>query len=109
LPSIIFSFPFNAPAPTHIYTPSLHDALPIFIQQLKQRNIQIPQDLSVVGEDNSVLSKLSEMELTTTAHPQELLGSKAAEWMVNAIDTDKEEDSQLIDTYIIERNSVKKI
>ncbi|MGO2108662.1 MAG: GntR family transcriptional regulator [Staphylococcus equorum] len=79
------------------------------IQRLKQRNVQIPSDLSVVGEDNSVLSKLSEMDLTTTSHPQELLGRKAAERMINAINTDKKQTSQLIDTYIIERNSVKKL
>ena len=79
------------------------------MQELKKRNMRIPNDLSVVGQDNSVLSKLNQMDLTTTSHPQELLGSRAAEWMISTIDKDKQQTSQLIDTYIIERNSVKKI
>src|SRR5699024_1169070 len=44
------------------------------IQRLKGKNIRVPRDISVVGEDNSVLSRLSEMNLTSTSHPQELLG-----------------------------------
>lgn len=49
------------------------------------------------------------MNLTTTSHPQELLGEKAANWMIETIDTDKIQPEERIDTYIIERNSVKKI
>src|SRR5699024_932758 len=66
-------------------------------------------DISLVGEDNSVLSRLSEMNLTSTSHPQELLGVKAAKWIINAIENNEKSDSILLDTYIIERNSVKKI
>src|SRR5262245_65943370 len=35
---LLFSFFFNATAPTEIYTLSLHDALPIFHQQGSARN-----------------------------------------------------------------------
>lgn len=79
------------------------------IQRLKGKNIRVPRDISVVGEDNSVLSRLSEMNLTSTSHPQELLGVKAAKWIINAIENNEKSDSILLDTYIIERNSVKKI
>lgn len=79
------------------------------IQRLRQLGFSIPNDISVVGEDNSVLSRLSDMNLTTTSHPQELLGEKAANWMIETIDTDKIQPEERIDTYIIERNSVKKI
>ncbi|HJF68198.1 MAG TPA: substrate-binding domain-containing protein, partial [Staphylococcus kloosii] len=69
--------------------------------------VNIPQDISIVGEDNSILSRLKELNLTTTAHPQELLGTKAANLIIEAIEQEKVLKSELIDTYIIERSSVK--
>ncbi|MCD8879425.1 GntR family transcriptional regulator [Staphylococcus kloosii] len=77
------------------------------IHQMRQCNVNIPQDISIVGEDNSILSRLKELNLTTTAHPQELLGTKAANLIIEAIEQEKVLKSELIDTYIIERSSVK--
>lgn len=77
------------------------------MKNLEKIGVSVPEDISIVGEDNSVLSKLDDIKLTTTSHPQELLGEKAANWMVKTIETGKTQPSELIDTYIIERNSVK--
>ncbi|CAM2946155.1 MULTISPECIES: GntR family transcriptional regulator [Salinicoccus] len=75
----------------------------------KLRNIdyKIPEDISLIGEDNSILSRLEDTLLTTTSHPQEDLGMKAANWIVKAIQDGVEGDSIILDTSIIERNSVK--
>ena len=77
------------------------------MKKLEKLGIAIPNDMSIVGEDNSVLSKLEDVDLTTTSHPQELLGEKAANWVLNTIETGKVQPSELLDTYIIERSSVK--
>lgn len=77
------------------------------MKKLTKMGVSVPGDISIVGEDNSVLSKLEDVDLTTTSHPQELLGEKAANWVLSTIETGKEQPSELLDTYIIERSSVK--
>lgn len=41
--------------------------------------IRIPQDLSIVSVDNSRLTELNQVPLTSAAHPMEKLGSRVAE------------------------------
>ncbi|MEX6013380.1 GntR family transcriptional regulator [Mammaliicoccus sciuri] len=77
------------------------------MKKLTRMGVSVPGDISIVGEDNSVSSKLEDVDLTTTSHPQELLGEKAANWVLSTIETGKEQPSELLDTYIIERSSVK--
>lgn len=51
-----------------------------------RRGIRIPEELSVVGFDDSELAKLSMPPLTSIAHPKEQLGEKTAENMLRLID-----------------------
>lgn len=79
-----------------------------FIKKLKAKGKRVPEDISVVGEDNSILSKLDDISLTTTSHPQEALGVEAAKWMLKTINTGQPGETKIMDTEIIIRNSVKK-
>lgn len=79
------------------------------IKKLKLAGIKIPEDLSIVGEDNSILSQLEDISLTTTSHPQESLGVEAAEMIIEAVTSGKPLKSRDLDTNIIERNSVKNL
>jgi len=79
------------------------------IKKLNQIDIKIPEDLSIVGEDNSILSQLEDISLTTTSHPQEDLGTEAANLIIQAVTSGEPIETIVLDTNIIERNSVKNI
>src|SRR5690625_6518976 len=50
-------------------------------------NIQVPADLSIVGYDDSFLSVVSEVKLTSISHPKSRLGKQAAETILNLINS----------------------
>lgn len=51
----------------------------------KKHGISVPDDISIVGIDNSKLSKICEVPLTTATHPHQLLGEKTAQKLMEAI------------------------
>ena len=73
----------------------------------EKRGIVIPDRLSLVGIDNSELSTLSNVRLTSLPHPMEELGRKAAENMIKMIENPYFDGNYLFDSDIIERDSVK--
>jgi len=72
----------------------------------KDKNIEIPEKLSVVGFDNVDIAKIASPKLTTVSQNQALLGKIAAEKLINIIEG-KTETSQFVDFEIIFRNSSK--
>ena len=46
---------------------------------------KIPEDISIIGIDNSELAKLNPVPLTSIGHPMEELGSRAAEAILRLI------------------------
>lgn len=73
---------------------------------LRVNNKKIPDDLSVIGIDNSDLAKLS--SLTSVAHPAEQLGEAAAKMIISVINGG-EAKTILFSPELIKRNSVKKL
>lgn len=78
------------------------------IQQLSSQGIRIPEDLSVIGQDDSYLSTAGEVPLTTISHPKEALGQQAAQWMLAAVEKGQRGDSLRFTPEVIQRKSVKK-
>ena len=79
------------------------------IQTLREMGINVPEDISVTGYDNSVMAG-GDISLTTIAHPQEKLGEMAAELLLEKIRDIPEEKSRipsLIQPELIITNSVK--
>ena len=79
------------------------------IRAVQECRRQVPEDISVIGYDNSVMAA-GGAGLTTIAHPQEKLGEMAAELLLEKIREVPEEKSQiprLIQPELIVRNSVK--
>ncbi|MBS7577949.1 MULTISPECIES: substrate-binding domain-containing protein [unclassified Enterococcus] len=70
------------------------------------RGFNVPNDISVVGYDNSSVSQMSIPPLTTIAQPFYDMGSIGCESLLIAIATGKKIDSQIIPFKLIERNSV---
>ncbi|MBM7570688.1 GntR family transcriptional regulator [Aquibacillus albus] len=52
---------------------------------LRKRDLQVPRDISIVGYDDSSLSEVSEVKLTTVKHPKSKMGYEAAQLLVEMI------------------------
>ncbi len=81
------------------------------IQAIKNEGLSVPDDISVTGYDNSYMSDVEGVRLTTIAHPQEKLGEMAAEMLLELITNvgDNEKSPQiLIKPEIVFGNSCKK-
>lgn len=78
------------------------------IRALEEEGIQVPEQVSVTGYDNSLLAKSS--GLTTITHPQEKLGEMAANLLLELIrnGTSYEGETQiLIEPELVVRSSCK--
>ena len=76
------------------------------ITYLKRRGIRVPEDISVVGYDDSFYATL-EFPLTTIAHPKVSYGENAAKALLNLIKSPLEVDvsSYAIPPKLIARSS----
>ena len=64
------------------------------IEALEGCGLQVPEDISVTGYDNSLYAQRG-TGITTIAHPQEKLGEMAAELILEKINGVSEEDSKV--------------
>jgi GntR family transcriptional regulator, arabinose operon transcriptional repressor len=85
---------------------------------LREKNFRVPEDLSIVGFDNSFMGQLTEVKLTTIDHPQSKLGETAGEMIVDLVKekngqhklNDKEKrQSVIFEPRVILRNSTKEV
>lgn len=72
-----------------------------------RRGIRIPDQLSLVGIDNSELSTLADVQITSLPYPMQELGRKAAENIVKMIENPCFDGNYLFDSDVVERASVK--
>lgn len=73
----------------------------------ERRGIVIPDQLSIVSIDNSDLSTLAGVRITSLPHPMEALGRKVAENMIRMIENPYFDGNYLFDSDVVERDSVK--
>ncbi|MBT2216000.1 GntR family transcriptional regulator [Virgibacillus dakarensis] len=52
---------------------------------LREKKINVPGDISIVGYDNSVLTDVSEVKLTSIDHPKSTMGRDAASTIIDLI------------------------
>lgn len=71
--------------------------------------IRVPQDLSVVGIDDSDLSEICKVPFTSFPHPKEKLGEKVAENLLKMIENPAIDGNYLFDADAIIRNSIQKL
>lgn len=82
------------------------------LETIRQAGLRVPEDVSVVGFDDSPLATATETKLTTVAHPKAQLGSAAAEALLRMIANPKDRHSRLGERglrykpVLIERESV---
>jgi GntR family transcriptional regulator of arabinose operon len=88
---------------TAVFCYNDHTAM-IVIDFLRQNGLRVPEDLSVIGIDNSELARFS--SLTSVAHPADQLGEAAARMLLSMI-SGAEGKTVLFPPKLVERGSVK--
>ena len=84
---------------------------------IRNRKLKVPEDISIVGFDDSFLANVSEVKLTTIEHPKSKLGEMAAKLILDLIKQSKNDqlkeheklESVVYDPKLIVRNSTAKL
>lgn len=79
------------------------------ISELKKAGIAVPEDISVVGIDNSPLAAICEVPITSLAHPMETLGQACAQHLLCLIDDPGFQATLEFDPKLVERESVLRL
>ncbi|MTI58396.1 MAG: GntR family transcriptional regulator [Firmicutes bacterium] len=79
------------------------------IDAINDNGLSIPEDISVVGYDDSVLATTGGIRLTSIKHPKVKMGKKAARLLFNMIEMDVEQPSFIYEPELIVRSSCREI
>ena len=79
------------------------------IRHAKERGVRIPEDISIIGIDDLLVSRYLDPALTTMTFDKELLGAKTMEMLYRIIQAEEHENRVAITTTLVERSSVKQI
>lgn len=60
------------------------------VNACRQLDISIPEELSIIGQDNSYIAQNANIKLTTLTHPQEQMGRDAADWVIKKLQGKKD-------------------
>ena len=93
---------------TAIFCVSDETALGV-ISECNKQNIIVPEDLSVIGYDNSKISSMVTPTITTISQPFYEMGNLGCESLILSILKKKEILSEIVPFTLVERNSVKKL
>jgi len=96
--------------PTAIVCSSDEDALQL-VQEAEARGLRIPEDLSIIGFDNSKIAQLGKISLTSVEHPSFFLGETATNILLEQIHNPNLNllTRKTIVPRIIERSSVRSL
>src|SRR5699024_1948410 len=77
---------------------------------VRNKQIKVPEDISLIRYDDSAFSKVSEVKLTTINHPQRKMGEDAAKMILELLNEEafrnkKSAESIVYEPKLIKRNS----
>jgi GntR family transcriptional regulator of arabinose operon len=82
----------------------------LVMQAIKDKGLKVPDDISVVGYDDSIESSIpSDVKLTTIIHPQKKLGRQAAKFMLDMLDGRIEKPQMVYSPELLVRSSCRKL
>ncbi len=76
------------------------------IEALKENNIRVPEDVSVMGHDNLFFTGFNFISLTTISMPKGDIGKKAVEMAIDIMNYDAQSDAEKPDTKAIFRGEI---
>lgn len=79
------------------------------IDAIKDSGLKIPDDISVVGYDDSPLATASDIKLTTIRHPKKEMGKQVAKFMLDMLDKSDYKPQYVYEPELIVRTSCKNI
>src|SRR5699024_1005985 len=69
---------------------------------LRERKLKVPEDISIVGYDDSFLANVSEVKLTTVKHPQSELGETAGKLILDLVHSNREYGKGVLESVVFE-------
>ncbi len=75
------------------------------IDLLTSRGVRVPEDVLVVGFDNSSISEYSPLKITSFAHPKDEMGRIAANKLINMLRGTEPEYPLVLDMPLFEKQS----
>lgn len=80
------------------------------VHACRKLGIGIPDELSIIGQDNSYIAKNANIKLTTLTHPQEQMGRDAADWVIKYLQGKRDlPSSTYYQPELVEGETVKEI
>ena len=79
------------------------------VEILAAESIRVPEDISIVSIDDSELTVLGDVTLTSIPHPMDKLGERAAMNLLQMIENPSVDGTYEFDAHVIERDSVRKL
>ncbi|MEZ0537468.1 substrate-binding domain-containing protein [Caldicellulosiruptoraceae bacterium PP1] len=80
----------------------------ILIDALREKGLSVPNDVSVIGFDDSIFSNISEIKLTTIWHPKYFMGKKAGQILKKLLSKRITKEKEIIKPRLIIRDSAAK-
>ena len=81
------------------------------IKNANKLGIKVPEDLSVIGFTDGIISKYSSPSITTVSQNGMKMGEKAAKMLIERLESEEEEEehykTEIIETHLVVRESTK--
>lgn len=74
---------------------------------MHRNNIEVPEKISIIGYDDTLIAQMSNPPLTTVAQPLHEMGRKAFSKILSILDTGNSGDNIILSHKIVERDTVK--
>ncbi|HOJ11851.1 MAG TPA: GntR family transcriptional regulator [Clostridiales bacterium] len=79
------------------------------VQAIRDRGLEIPDDISIIGYDDSALALASDIKLTTIRHPKKQMGEQAAHYLIEMLENNIHKPVMTYEPELIVRSSCKSL
>ncbi|MNW67176.1 HTH-type transcriptional regulator DegA [compost metagenome] len=66
------------------------------LQAAKELGLRVPEDVSIIGFDNTILASVTSPPLTTVAQPIEELGHRAVDLLIEELKDERKEPQKIV-------------